>query len=1100
MSSYNLIEQKIQTFIKKYYTSRLLKGVILFLAIGLLYFLGTLFIEHMLWLTPVYRTILFWVFIAVEVGLLYYFIGIPIFKLTGLQKGISKEEASKIIGNHFPEINDKLTNLLQLKTTTEPSELLLASIDQKAKDLSPIPFKLAVNLSSNTKYIKYALLPILIIVLLYFTGHQSVMNTSYERVINHSVAYTPPAPFNFIIQNNKLQVIKNQSFTLQVTTKGTVIPEHLKIHFANESYFLKQTGFNTFEYEFTQLTKALKFQLSANTVTSQEYVIDVIHAPSILNFELNLEYPKHTFKTNDKILNTGSVTVPEGTKIKWVLTTETTDNVEFKTQDTVVNFLEQSSKFTFQRQFFKSTKYQISTHNSDIKNYENLKYTIETIKDDYPEISVQTKADSLDAQIVYVLGKISDDYGLRNLKLKYKVATDENYSEQIIPISQTNFEQFTYQFPGNLNLKEVVPYEYYFEVSDNDALHNFKTSKSQIFNYQKLTDSEVENKLVNDQKESISNLSQSLNSLQQQEQELNKLSDLQKEKKDLNWNDKTKLQQFFKRQQQQEQLMQKFNKELQRNLEEFQKQNLEKDEFKEALQDRLKIQEQELEKNEALLKELEQLKEKIKNEELFSKIEQLSKQHKSKERSLEQILELTKRYYVNKKFEKLSKDLSQLAKKQNELSKQSLQNNTKEAQDSLTNQFDNLTKELDDLNKENDALQRPMNLDSDKNLEQQISKDQQNAAKQLEKKLHSKAQQHQKKAAQKMQDMSQAMQMSMQSSSSEQLEEDEQTLRQILDNLITFSFDQEHLLLYFKNIQNRQFDFPNKLKQQHVLKEHFKHIDDSLFALSLRVPKISETILNELSEAHFNIDKSLERFADQKIYLGVSNQQYALTSANNLANLLGDILKSMQDQLQQQSQPGAGQCQKPGGSGSEFQLSDIIKKQDNLIKKMKDGQSGSSGKPNQSGQKENGQNPGSNLSEEQSGELFSIYKQQQVLKHQLQDAIKKLGLGTNVNKLANSMNSIENQLLEKGFDEQIINQMLNLKHQLLKLDEASFEQGQDNRRQSNSNTQTFINSSTKSTPAIEQYFNEIEILNRHALPLHPIYKQKVKHYFKHTDD
>ncbi|MFT4699222.1 MAG: hypothetical protein ACI9SJ_002388, partial [Flavobacteriaceae bacterium] len=42
MSSFNIIQQKLEQFIKKYYTNELIKGIILFLAIGLLYFLITL--------------------------------------------------------------------------------------------------------------------------------------------------------------------------------------------------------------------------------------------------------------------------------------------------------------------------------------------------------------------------------------------------------------------------------------------------------------------------------------------------------------------------------------------------------------------------------------------------------------------------------------------------------------------------------------------------------------------------------------------------------------------------------------------------------------------------------------------------------------------------------------------------------------------------------------------------------------------------------------------------------------------------------------------------------------------------------------------------
>jgi hypothetical protein len=102
MTILNTIEQKLQQFSRKYYTSELIKGSILFISLGLIYLFFTLFIEHFLWLKPTARTLLFWLFIIVEAFLFLRFICFPIFKIIGLQKGISFEEASKIIGNHFP--------------------------------------------------------------------------------------------------------------------------------------------------------------------------------------------------------------------------------------------------------------------------------------------------------------------------------------------------------------------------------------------------------------------------------------------------------------------------------------------------------------------------------------------------------------------------------------------------------------------------------------------------------------------------------------------------------------------------------------------------------------------------------------------------------------------------------------------------------------------------------------------------------------------------------------------------------------------------------------------------------------------------------------
>ncbi|MGE4346804.1 MAG: hypothetical protein AB7D46_05240 [Flavobacteriaceae bacterium] len=79
MSNINLIYNKLEGFIRKYYTSQLIKGVIFFIGIGLLYFLFTLFIEYFLWLKPAGRTILFWLFVGVELFLFLRFICFPLF-------------------------------------------------------------------------------------------------------------------------------------------------------------------------------------------------------------------------------------------------------------------------------------------------------------------------------------------------------------------------------------------------------------------------------------------------------------------------------------------------------------------------------------------------------------------------------------------------------------------------------------------------------------------------------------------------------------------------------------------------------------------------------------------------------------------------------------------------------------------------------------------------------------------------------------------------------------------------------------------------------------------------------------------------------------
>ncbi len=1109
MSHFKTIQAKLEQFIRKFYTNELIKGAILFFAIGLLYFLAILLIEYMLWLNPTARTILFWVFVAVELALLIRFIAIPLAKLFKLQKGINYEDASKIIGNHFPEVDDKLLNVLQLFKDKERSELLLASIDQKSVELKSIPFKLAISFKSNIRYLKYAAIPICILLLSLFTGNFNLFSDSYNRIVNYQIAYEPPAPFQFFVVNNNLQVVENKTLKLIITTEGELIPESAQITYNNEIYYLKHRKPGEFEYVFSQLKNDINFKLLANNVTSKAYQIEVIKAPTLLSFDMLLDYPSHTLRKDETLKSTGNAIVPQGTKVTWKLKTKSTDVVNLYSKDTLGFSSDKQGNFQASKHLNSTLDYSLNTSNANLKDYESLAFSIYVVKDEYPELNLQMELDSLDHQTLYFYGQASDDYGLSKLQLVYYPSDNEKEKiKETIPISTSNFDEFLSVFPNQLNLIEGISYDLYFEVFDNDALNNYKSTKSNVFSYRKLTQDEKEQKQLKEQSETIEDLNKSLEKFAEQDKELKELSKTQKEKSELNFNDKKKFENFLKRQKQQDEMMKNFNKKLKDNLDEFQ--NEEKDQFKEDLKQRLEENQEQLEKDEKLLEELQKLAEKLQKEELTQKLEELSKQNKNKKRSLEQLLELTKRYYVSKKLEKLKNELEELAKEQEDLSNKNKENNTKENQDALNEKFEDFQKEMEELQKENQNLREPLDVPQDKKGEEDIKKEQQEASDNLEKKEQSanpeeqdqnqnSAKKNQKKAAQKMMQMSQEMQQYMMSGSGEQISEDIDMLRQILDNLVLFSFKQEDLMNQFKSIQINHNEYAKYLRDQQGLKEHFEHVDDSLFALSLRQPMISEKINKEITEAFFNIDKSLEQLAENRLYQGVAAQQYTVTAANTLASFLSDML----DNLESQMNPSPGQGQ------GDMQLPDIIMSQEQLNKEMEEGMKKSEkGKKNKDGEEKEKegkqgkrqQGDGDENNEELNGELFRIYQQQQQLRQALEDKLGKEGKGGVGGNLLKQMKNIEQDLLNKGFTNRTLQKMIALQHQLLKLENAAFQQGEDDKRIAKTNQNQFNNTSNNQLNNAKQYFTTTEILNRQVLPLRQTYKKKVQDYFKKKND
>ncbi len=1142
LKAYDHIIEKLLRFTRKYYTKVLIKGILLFLALGFIFFFLTLAVEYFLWLNSTGRLILLILFLGIEGFLLVRFIIIPISYLFRIKKGISEKEASVIIGKHFKEVDDKLYNLLELAEDPQRTELLLASIEQRSSELRPIPFHRAVDYRDNLKYAKYLIIPIVIILLIVLSGNLRSFIGSYDRVVHFDVAYEPPAPFVFRVMSGELRVLETEEVTVQVATEGSAQPSEINIVINDRAHVMQKSG-GVFHYTFSPPLSNSDFYFEANGIRSRNYRLEALEVPAIQDFTLKLNYPKYTGKRPDILNSTGNATFPEGTVVEWEINGKNTERINLISQDSTILFVKDSDLFRFSSAYYKDFNYQLTTSNANAEQYEKLSYKFKVIKDARPSIKAREYRDTINANIRYYEGEASDDYELANIKLVcYPVGREE--AKQIVQLSSpnTNFEQFYYTFPSGLNIAEGESYEYYFEATDNDGIRGGKTAKSEVFSTRLLDSNELENNKLDTQKDLLEDLNRSLDNYKEQEEELDKINKDQKEKNSLSFNDQNKIRDFLKKQERQEEMMQKFSRQL--------KENIERDDerLNQLLKERLERQELEAQKNQKLLEELQKIADKLEKEELSKRLEELAKNQKSNERNLEQLLELTKRYYVTEKAAQLARELEELAKIQETLSKAELDSMTNRLQENMNRDFEELSKELDELKKDNENLKKPLPIKVDEDLKESVKEDQKEALSELNKqkgseqaddnqeaeKSENNARKKQKSAAEKIQQLSDELkESSSMSGSGSTITEDAEMLRQILDNLITFSFKQENL---FEELEESDLDlsyFSEVVREQKELKGLFEHVDDSLFALSLRRAELSEFVNEQINEVYYNMDKSVESIVEGRIYQGVSYQQYVLTAANSLADFLANILDNMQQSMQQ----GSG-----NGQGEDFQLPDIIKGQQELGEKMgqmkgknnkgqeageegqekgQEGESGEEGKgekgskqgdsegegEGQNGQKKEGQGTsdgeGSDSdSEEDLEELYEIYKEQQrirdMLEKQLEDMIRA-GDRQLAQKLIQQMEDFENELLKSGITERTISKMNTIQHQLLKLENAALRQGKKDERKSTANIKEYNNPVTTKPEVLRNFKNDIEILNRQALPLHQIFQDKVKDYFNAKD-
>ena len=146
MNNYDWLISRLDAFIRKYYANKVIRGSLIFLICLLSYILTVSVGEYYLYLPAWLKIAIVSFFVLAGGTALVAWVAIPLAKMARLGKIISHETAASIVGTHFPEISDKLLNILQLRKQADSyssRELIAASIEQKASQISVIPISSA---------------------------------------------------------------------------------------------------------------------------------------------------------------------------------------------------------------------------------------------------------------------------------------------------------------------------------------------------------------------------------------------------------------------------------------------------------------------------------------------------------------------------------------------------------------------------------------------------------------------------------------------------------------------------------------------------------------------------------------------------------------------------------------------------------------------------------------------------------------------------------------------------------------------------------------------------------------------------------------------
>ncbi len=1104
--NYELLIDKINIFIRKYYFNKFLRGLI-FLGAGLFSAYVVITVgEYFGNFNTTFRTLLFYLFIFLNIGLTCGLIIPPMLAWLKLGKSLTHAQAAQIIGKHFNDVDDKLLNTLQLKKLAAEDEqhraLIEASIDQKIETLKPVSFPSAINIRENAKYLKWVLFPAGVICIIAFAA-PSVLTESTKKIIRHNEYFLPVAPFSFIVQNKTLSVVQGEDLKLEMKLEGNSLPVDVYVETANNTFKLDKENISHFNYLFTNLQQNTYFKLVGNGFTSAQYEIKVNLRPALLHFDAELNYPAYLHKKNETLANAGDLTVPTGTTVNWRFHTQNATNLLFSLNGNPGSVTATAADvFEHREKIYKNSVYKITPLNKQVNHTDSASYRVNVIADEPPTITVDEKQDSISMKALYFNGKIQDDHGFSSLTFHYVIGD---------PADKTNLKSFTKAVKADLsqtqagffyfwNLKElgIKPGDqvtYFFEVADNDEVAGQKKARSPEHVLNVPNAKEVDNELNAGTQAVKDKMQSAIKIAGQIERESQKLNQQLLDKKTLSFDEKKQIDDLLQKRRELDDLVKDIQNDNKKNLYNRQENQPQDKALTEKQQQMEQLLNNVLDpKTQQMLQKLQEMLQNEQKDAARDQLSQMQSDNKSLKKELDRMLQLYKKLEFEQKLNQNVNQLNQLSQDQQKLADQAKQpgadqQGLQKDQQKLNQDFQDVKKSLDDLQKTNDQAEQKQAFENPKSDEQSIDQQMEKSSDELKKNSPAKASPSQQQAAKEMKQLADKMQQKEQDGEETQNSVDAQQLRQLLKNLINSSFEQEKVMETLKSTNPSDPNYLSLAQNQKNIKDNLKTAEDSLYALSRRIPQIQSTVNQEVSGINSHIDDALDELGDRRTAEAGRNQQYAMTSMNNLALMLSEAL----DQLQKSK--GSGKS----GKGKQQSIAQLAKMQEQLNKNMQKARDQMQQQGNQGGQGKNAEgNNGKNgnISEQ----LAKLARQQQEIREALQQINSdenKDGTGSlgNLDNISKQMEQTEHDLVNRKISEEALKRQQQIQSRLLEAEKADQEREKDKQRESNAG---------KDIPpgyikALQEYqqANEKQTEQVRTVPpaINYYYKLKIKHYF-----
>lgn len=1133
MSAQRQLIEKVERFARKFYVNRLIQGVLIGAALWIVFYLLVNTLEYFSWFSSKVRFALFIVLLLGSALVFVFYFLIPLINLIRFRKKMSVEQAALLIGKFFPDIKDKLLNTIQLSDSLSDdahNELLLATIEQRTGQLSPIRFSDAVDLKGNLKYLwVFLALLLVLLALVIFLPKFAVQPT--QRIMHYEQEFEKPLPYRVTLSAEAIETNQGSDVPFSILVEGERIPDAFYVKSSQGQQLLKKESVNEFSYTFKNLFHDLSFQVIGGEYVSSPISITVHPNPALLSYQCKVNYPAYIHRAPEVFDGKTRLMVPQGSKLDYHFSLRDCDSAFVRADSVTLPLPLQNGDASYQQVASSSTLFDFYCRNAWSDRFDPLRFTIDVLPDAYPDIRVESFDENLSTK-VYYSGLIADDYGFTKLTFNCRVKQPQE-RKVVLPVtfdkSQSRTSFFYHFDMDSLGILPGQDMEVYFEVWDNDGFHGPKSKRSETFTYYKPSLAALDSVADEAENDITRRLEEHSEEASKLKDDLQKLLEELTSKKDLDWSDKEKIKELMQKQAEMEEEWNKLQQE-QQQLHDFMKEHnladeetLKKQEkinelFKELIPDELK----------QMMEEIEKLLDEMPRDQMQQMLQDMKKDNMKMQDLLDRNLSLLEQLKMEKSLNELMDELNKLADELQENKEDQI--SAEEAKE----KFDEMMQKLDSLQEKNKDLKNPFDIQKDEALQESIDKDleeaaameneegdqenqegqdsneqqegeedsnsdesadstdeqqeqnQQQSGDQQSPSQQSKSGQKKKEAGDKMKQMANGMMMQMQMGNDDQLAEDAHLVRVLLENVVRSSHQQESLMLQLGKMSTDDPSITEKIVQQKELLDNFVMVKDSLKAMALRQPAIQNFIFDELATIDRQTDVALKYMNDLRFSSSVSNQQVALQSMNNLALMLAESLEDMENQMSgmgasnKKSKPQQGQQGQQMQNMKELQeqLGEQLKQLQQKMQQQKDG----------------------GIMPSMSEEFARMAAEQEMIRQGMQQMLDEMKANGQIgddglNQIIKDMEKLEEELVNKKITNQMLERNREIVSRMLESQKAQEKRDQDEKRKSNEYK------GSKFDRKIDELFYEQslkknqEFLKQHPIQYQPYYKSKINEYY-----